>query len=90
MQQFHTYLSQIDNRDGSPRDVPFPVPGVQIVGTAQKEVSRKLKKRGGQGWDESEGTLARHFNKASSSIPDYGIPYDWSILRALVIRGSLR
>ena len=59
------------------------------MGTTQREVSRTKKKRG-EGRGESERTPVRHFNKASSSIPDYGSPYDWSILRALVIRGSLR
>ena len=67
---------------------PWPVPDVQIVGTVQREVSRKKKRW--EGWEESEGTPLRHFNKASSTIPDYGIPYDWSILRAVVIRGSSR
>ena len=47
------------------------------MGTAQKDVSRKKTR----GWDrgESEGKPVRLFNKSSSCIP-----YDWSILTALV------
>ena len=38
----------------------------------------------GWGRGESKGTAVRLLTKARSSIPDSGIPYDWSILTALV------
>ena len=36
------------------------------------------------GRGESEGTPVRLFTRAQSGILDSGIPYDWSILTALV------
>ena len=83
------YFSQIDNRDRAPRDVPLACSRRSDRGDSAKRGEQKKKQRW-EGWEESEGTPLRHFNKASSTIPDYGIPYDWSILRAVVIRGSSR
>ena len=48
------------------------------MGTVQKDVSRKKTRRWGRG--QSEETPVKLFNKSSS-----GIPYDRSILTALVI-----
>ena len=58
-------------------------PGVQIVGTGAKGCEQK-KNNEGWGRGESEGTPARLFNKSSFRYTDSGIPYDWSILTALV------
>ena len=57
------------------------------VGTAQGDVRRKTVR--GWGRSESEGKPAVPFFKEElvpvyQNIPDSGIPYDWSILTALV------
>ena len=56
------------------------------MGKAQKDVSgKKTTTTRGWGRGESEGTPVRlSRQKAPSSIPVSDIPYDWSILAALV------